>query len=93
MGRLASYEPLDPSGEVASSQNGHSSQDRDVSRDLTIQSTRNTASMGEVTTGLETVAGPPRDTSGRSVNHPPETSFYLQLCSSGGGTRTHNPRD
>jgi hypothetical protein len=45
---------------------------------------------------VRTVLKPSRDHRGTHLagarTRPPETDFYLQLCSSGGGTRTHNLR-
>jgi hypothetical protein len=45
---------------------------------------------------VRTVLKPPRDHRGTHLvgarARPPETGFYLRVCSSGGGTRTHNLR-
>jgi hypothetical protein len=63
-----------------------------LSQELTTREARTVAATRRV----RSVPKPPRDHRGThlvgALVRPPETAFYLQLCSSGGGTRTHNLR-
>jgi hypothetical protein len=64
----------------------------ELSQELTTREARTGAAIWRRHDELQTAAGPPRDTFHRSVSPSARNRLLLQLCSSGGGTRTHNLR-
>src|SRR3990172_4936607 len=63
-----------------------------LSRELTTQESPTVAAMLLGYDGRETVAGPPGTHFVEANARRVDTGLYLRVCSSGGGTRTHNLR-